>query len=305
MTSTARSGQHPFPDEDTLGLPRWCPRGATRWPVDQGHRWESSQWDRARILAARSYTLTPIGRQFVATHHDTIFDTQQWTVDDHTHDEILAHAGLPLRSPDDGGSGAYAAPASLPWILKEMQAGRVMYPLGHIVQGIDALDPTTASDLILPAIAGWGKIGASQTDLLVRASLTRRLPWTTEAPPWWPDILQMFLHEPAFSHPCVHLPPALFPLSARLRWITQDYSAMRAVDILFHPDAGLEETAVLLDRKLRGDAARRLVTHLRHRHDLPTLLPELLPMLLGHTEPAYAELGLELTASMGARSRAP
>jgi hypothetical protein len=70
--------------------------------------------------------------------------------------------------------------------------------------------------------------------------------------------------------------------------------------LLYYPGSGIEDIEVLLLRDLGGDSLHRLISHIRHRHDLPVLAPDLLPLLLGHRKPEYAAFGLELMAQLTA-----
>jgi hypothetical protein len=180
-----------------------------------------------------------------------------------------------------------------------------------VVSAIDRLDPEEASTTILKTlerVATWSRdaMDGEAIAVYIRAAFARRLAWTTQAAPgWWPDLLPHLLSREPMRHALVHLPPPFFSADARQQLIATAHDYEHGLEQLYHPDSTAEDVRVLIDsfidshERRRSDALRdryatELVAHLTHRHDLPTLAPDLLPVLLGHRRDSLAELGLRL-----------
>jgi hypothetical protein len=292
--------RHLFPDDDTLGLPSWCPRGKTPWPRDSGHHWV-----RARTLAMTAWSLTAAGRRYVAAHYRSLLDPRTTDIDPHLMAEVRAY-GDRARPKRAGAQAPEPAPprVSLRHIAQVDPSYSRSFRLDVVIAAITAEDPDTASDVVLGHIHAGARKLISPTDmsLCLRASFACGLRWTTEAPPtWWNDVLKIIRYNNNLSHLCNHLPPAFFPRDVRVQWLEQMQDMRRALDLLYYPGSGLDEIEAFARRQPQFADAHALVEHLRHRHDLDALTPDQVPLFLGHANPVLAAFGLECAtrADMG------
>jgi hypothetical protein len=252
-------------------------------------------------MAMRSWSLTERGRRYMAHHFQEIYGTLRPEVfDTDLLDETLAYANVGYtRFPGDVPVDRKRHTEPMQWdrLLQDIDHNGTIYHLGQVIETLDRVAPNTASDNILMHLAQWTREGshAAAMDLLIRASFARRLPWTTTAPAkWWPKAVTQMWRSRAVRSYFIHLPPVFLPRTTRLRWLKSRAHIGDRINFLYYPDAGLEEITVLLRSPLNTLGALSLANHIRHRHDAATIIPEVLPLLIGHTAPELATLGLEL-----------
>jgi hypothetical protein len=141
---------------------------------------------------------------------------------------------------------------------------------------------------------------------LVRAAFVWRLEWTQQPPRdwWWPMLEMVTAQSEDWPMEVYHLPAAFLPPHEILRLApillpTSEWAAAR----LSLCEGASPEVLAELCRLAPPQRAGPLLTVLRHRRDLSTIAPALMPALLGHANPEMARFGLELATGMTQASR--
>jgi hypothetical protein len=296
----------PFPADESLGLPPWCPYAPT-------------DWDRSPVegywpihLAMRAASLTPHGRVAILELAST-----RKAHDGQGHPQGIHH-GEWLVGPTDGRllELYIRAHRTLPPTqlmareLEALLADEGVVTFRDFLLSLAVTESSTANAVIVAWLSNETRAGASRPPLarlqrrqdvaghLIRASFAWGLPWTTAAPAqWWWRWLESLMGTTAGDHALLTLPPTFLPprIVERLP-LRGEPRIDTALRYLYSGSV----TPTFVGRLLafQGPSADR-VGHTLARylttHRQPTqCVGDDLATLVGHPHPALAAVGLSL-----------